>query len=433
MRAPLTSVFVPALVLVLSAAAHAGIVVVDPAGGDGAAALQAAVDSAHDGDVLLLEAGDYVGSGLPPLTISGRSLTIVADTGLAPLPVRAIKVDALPVGGLVLRGLRIAGPQFLSLSDPHAGASLDIYTGAGAPPSLVWVEDCEIVGAADSPASDPNQEPTAVSLNGSLGSTAGALVAVRSSLVGAKGGMTAVSGVGGRGVSLQPSGDCEAALFECTLVGGDGGDAAAYVFAADGGTALFIGSGQAYAAATSMLGGGSGANSLQSAASGAGLDLLFPWTQAWLRGCQVEAGPALSAAGIPSPDVAGAADKVQVFAAVPRSVALPAVLRELEPAAISIHGLRGDLVGLLVSPAAQYAAPLQGLQGPLLVDVAQAPELLVVGSIAAADGSLQVPFVMPRLPVGVDVLRLFAQGVFAGTDGVTLGSGSAFCWIPKDL
>lgn len=68
----------------------------------------------------------------------------------------------------------------------------------------------------------------------------------------------------------------------------------------------------------------------------------------------------------------------------------------------------------------------------LLAPAARAGEIVVEpagGAITVADGSLAVLFTVPALPLGLDAQRIFAQRIFAGTDGVTLGSGSASCWI----
>ena len=68
-------VLVPiALVFGIAATARAGIHIVDTSGSGGFATVQAAVDAASDGDVILIRGGTYAG-----FTISGKSLVLQAD------------------------------------------------------------------------------------------------------------------------------------------------------------------------------------------------------------------------------------------------------------------------------------------------------------------------------------------------------------------
>src|SRR5262245_61417442 len=96
-------------VLALTGAAHASVHVVSPQAGF--AVLQATLDSAADGDIVLLQAGIY---SLPPDTsyhIVGKGLTLASDTGGTGLP--ALSIDALPAGHSVyLRNIGFSGAQF---------------------------------------------------------------------------------------------------------------------------------------------------------------------------------------------------------------------------------------------------------------------------------------------------------------------------------
>ena len=421
-----------ALILLLAPDAGADVIVVEPRGGDGAALLQAAIDSALDADVLLLKPGDYVGAGLPALTISGKSLTLMADAGPGRLDVRAANVDNLPAGGLVLRGLRFAGPQVDPGGSPlHTGATLDIK-GNG-PESVLWLEDCEVIGAADVSFTGgtgfiSGSGPTGLHLRHDPGGGV-ALVAVRSTIRGAQGGedVELLLGTGGNAVGIHIA---DASFFECSLLGGDGSDSAVpFLLApAHGGDGLTVGDGLVFASGTTLLGGATGDNSVQAVVSGAGLRLVLASSHAWLRGCTVEAGLNLAPFGTQSADIIAPAGHVETYPAAPRSVSVPALLREVTTTTVTVNGVSGDLVGVLVSTNSRWQAPIPGLQGTPIVDLGAAADLLV-GVITAADGSLEVPLTVPRLPAGVEVIRLFAQGVFVGADGTTLGSGSAFCWI----
>jgi hypothetical protein len=110
-------------------------------GSDETASLQAAIDAAADGDILILHgtwgtATDGTATGM----IDGKGLTLVAAAGTQPVLFRVF-VSNVPEGSqVVLRGLDfddLAG-QFSS----YEFGSVDIADCAGG----VWVEDCSIQG-----------------------------------------------------------------------------------------------------------------------------------------------------------------------------------------------------------------------------------------------------------------------------------------------
>lgn len=114
-----------------SSFARADVWVVDIQAGPGHdfTQLQAAVDAAADGDLILVRDGTY----LAPLDILGRSLSIGAEAGAQPQllsnTAAPLRIAQTPVGGsLILRGL---GVQDLVLED-NAGT--------------VWIEDCDLSG-----------------------------------------------------------------------------------------------------------------------------------------------------------------------------------------------------------------------------------------------------------------------------------------------
>src|SRR5262249_49844363 len=89
-----------AALLVLTAVARAGVIVVS---GD-AASVQAAIDAAASGDIVLIKPG---GGGLDgELLVQGKSLTLVVDGGS--YDVENLRLLDLPPGGqIVVRGLSL--------------------------------------------------------------------------------------------------------------------------------------------------------------------------------------------------------------------------------------------------------------------------------------------------------------------------------------
>ena len=131
------------------ARASAGdVLVVDDDGGVGVGFvdLQAAVDAAGEGDVILVRGGTYSG-----FIVDGKALTVQADTG-ATVDVASpssVSVNVVNLGAgqsVVLRGLHVEGGS-LGIEPPfqqsyRAGFSATDNAGS------VWVEDCRIRGTA---------------------------------------------------------------------------------------------------------------------------------------------------------------------------------------------------------------------------------------------------------------------------------------------
>lgn len=424
------------LVCLPPTAARAGVHVVDPGpGADGAALLQAAVDAAQDGDVILLKAGDYVGSGLPPLGLAGKSLALMADDGLAPLAVRSANVNSLPGGGVVvLRGLRFAtASEATSTGGPvlHQAASIDIV-GDG-PSSLCWIEDCEVLGADELLGGVNGLGLTGLYLQAVPGPGVGIgtdVVAVRSLFRGAQGN-TGIFGAGGHGAYIEGG---SAAFLQCTLLGGDGNAAAFPTLSkADGGHGCYALFSWLYVSGSTFQGGAEGLDSPQATVSGSGLQLLFAISEGWLRDTSLQAGAVQGASGTQGPALVNPAQDIVFFPAASRALSVPALCHEGSAVVVKATGVAGDLAALLLSAEPQWGFPIAARQGPLLLDPLTVVGPILLGAIRSADGVLESTFSVPSLPPGLDAQLLFGQGLFAGSDGVTLGSGSASCWIAAGL
>jgi len=103
--------------------------VVDSSGAGDFTELQAAVDAAADGDVLLFRTGSYAGG-----SVNGKGLVLLADTDAAVRLESSLALTGLPESStLVLSGLEL---------DPVEGLALDVQLCAGA----VWIEQCVLSG-----------------------------------------------------------------------------------------------------------------------------------------------------------------------------------------------------------------------------------------------------------------------------------------------
>ncbi|QDU66288.1 hypothetical protein [Engelhardtia mirabilis] len=216
--------------------AAAGTVwVVDDDGGSGVdfTELQAAVDAAGPGDVVLVRAGDY-GS----LSIDGVGLTVVADADASVRVAAPWIVSGVPTGELVvLRGLEVG----------VSGAKVvEILGCAGS----VWLEDCLLVASASTGAGEDavRIEQSEAVLLARCTVTAGDSITT---------GFVGPPAAGGSAVHVRGS---RLAVFDCDLVGGNGGHAPAESSSsgADGGDGLRLVSSEAFVAGGSSAGGSGG-------------------------------------------------------------------------------------------------------------------------------------------------------------------------------
>lgn len=95
--------------------------VIGPAGGPGVefSNVQAAIDAAADGDILLFRDGIYSFANL-----GAKSLTLVADVGAAPKVTAPIRSEGA-VGRILLKGIKVWGDPAVIVSSPLAGISIE--------------------------------------------------------------------------------------------------------------------------------------------------------------------------------------------------------------------------------------------------------------------------------------------------------------------
>ena len=390
------------LTLALSSSARAGVLVVDPASPGAYPNVQAAVDAATNGDVILVRSG----GGL--FTIAGKSLTVIADrdadaASTTELPqgnemggtLNNVVRDIGPGGVVVLRGLLLGG---LEIKDVHG---------------TVWVEDCTIkfispAMRATSCARLVVTHSTITGPNGFIdagayfwGSVGGALELVDTNaavsdsiLTGGTGKSFSVTQVGASGNEsggdgLRISGG-SLALQGCALTGGDGG--------AGGWYQGFCTSGGAGGAGLRVLGGAQVSRLDSSATGGAG-------APGPTSGCMIGGGDGLN--GQPVEIVSGGVLDLPGSATALR-VASP--VREGQDVHLAIDGAAGAFATVLLS-SAPGLQPMGKVVGPVQVGL---PALLVPIGAIPAGGELLVHSNLPNLPASLLSIEVFLQAVLAG-------------------
>jgi len=417
-RAP----FVPALALLLLRAAHAsaGVLVVDAAGGPGTdfTGLQAAIDAATSGDVLLVRSGTYDG-----ITIDGKGLVIVADTGatvdVGPDLFSNSVVKNLPAGQTVaLRGLSFDSFWPIAGGDLLVGFTLHLHDCAGA----VWVEDCTVVSGQPS-----------LRVEGCADVT----------LVGC--------GLTGFGTTFNPAGSgCEivsstASIVTCRLTGGEGQDAANSTFppllkpASPGGHGLSVQAGLTSASVTLVdcwLQGGEGGTGFSDItfceppkAGGDGMrvgEFSGELPDVRYADCHFHGGQAGGAPYCGMPASGGQNIKLLSGTLMPVP-GNPPVLTTTTPAReggtlpLTIDGQAGDSALLLFS-AMPGGFFLPGKHGDLLLG----GTLLVIPLLPLPpSGQLPLSLTVPELGAGLQGIALYLQAATCAAGDCTLGTGSA--------
>src|SRR6185436_1169764 len=110
-----------------------------PQGAPGEPILQAALNAAQDGDVLLVRAGTY--TGVTQMSVAGKGVTVINDSG-APLQLSPLGITGVPASStFAVRGITITAQPLLFAASPAAIAA-DQCAGT------IWLEDCVLNGAS---------------------------------------------------------------------------------------------------------------------------------------------------------------------------------------------------------------------------------------------------------------------------------------------
>lgn len=378
-----------ALVLILGGASRAtaqgAVHVVDALAGPGSdfTTIQAAVDAAVGGDVLLVRAGVYPGFG-----IDAKPLTVAAEPGAAVSIDGVVLVQNLASGAdVLLTGLEIDATAIFLTS------LFDLRSSLGP----IWIEDCVAEGAAMFQTNKTGFVGCSfVSTASSSGlSSFGSNVAVWRTDVSAGDGtdgqidpklMIPIPGNAGTSGYRATAGD-RIFLSDCNLQAGDGGD-----------------------------GVDEGGQCSNGGAGGDGLDVLALDPEVYLQATTFLPGaPGLGGTGCSDGTtgvefdlVPGAAPPVNFAAPARRLLANTQVAREGENLSLTFEGELGDVAFLLFG-FEQGHSIVQNFQGALMQDnfTIFPPPLTLNGA-----GQFVLSFSVPELGPGIESLKLYLTPFF---------------------
>lgn len=401
--------------LALAPLANASNVLV--VGTGGYATPQAAVDAAQEGDVVLVRGG--TGGAL---TISGKSVSVIADAGGPYVGVGRVVVQSLAAGQtVVLRGLqgtaynqealhvagntgsvRVIGSRFLCQGTLAGSGGPGARVQSSADVAFVG---CEVRGGTGTPGFNQGPYP------GRTGFVAtGSRIALHDTRVyGSSGG--GATQVTGNWTSGAPGGaGLEATGTELVIVG-------SRVRGGNGGGGAGVASCGGYSWPTS---GGAGGDALR----------LSGTSTAQLLDAELVPGPGgtggsspcgQASSGLDGDALEGPAGAATTIAGVRRALDLQAPVHEGDPVAVAFGGVPGDEVILLLSDAPAWSfAPL--LHGSLLL---AAPLRRVALGIVPGSGTLDAALAVPELGPGVDARVQHAQAIGLDASGERWLSGPA--------
>jgi hypothetical protein len=404
---PLAACVVLALWAFATPAARADVLVVDAAGGPGTdfTSIVAAVAAAADGDTILVRSGSYAA-----FTVNDKSLTISAHAGATVLVNGRIDVPALGASKfLVLRGL--------TTGTPAAGQEgLRLQQCAGA----VWVESCNVRGGQGQLLAGTrivNSPFVSLVRHESRGGTPFQFPLL----------------FGGPGLSAEFS---TVALYDCSLIGSNasGSDD----FGGNGGAGLSVHASQVFAGGCTLKGGNGGSADddydmgcqciICGFPGGGGHAVTISATQPGsieLFDCQLRpglGGPTFSLGqcfnGPPGLPYAGPAGSATTVPGLTRSLRASSPVPEAGTGHVYVTGQPGDGLVVLLDTAPLISLLSGGKGVPLFPG-----SLYVVFGFLPPDGLLDLAYIGPLLPVGVEELQVFLQGYFFTPDGLVRGSG----------
>ncbi len=399
----------------LALAAHGDVRVVDSAGGGGYTRISAAVAAAADGDVLLVKSGVYGG-----FTVSGKALDVVADVGSAATIQGSVVLSGIDVTRRVtLTGFALTGPASLI---PSPTLIVSANTGS------IRIQGCTI---------DGYDQPLCVGPNAHGGAAVDVADSADVAFAGCvlRGGDGAYrngyGGDGGRGLGGTSS---RVALYDCSVIGGEGGGETPSCpgygyccsYGGDGGDGIrWSGTSTTFLSQCSVRGGTTGPLPVSGigvpygGCSGSGLFVtVFPASIVTARSLQStfqRGGPSPGCFSLVADILLNAPSTFQVLAGAARRINATRVAREQQPARVEFFGQPGDQVRLVIGEATQHVFSA-AWRGVSLVRRPHPSPMLLAGTIPAS-GSLTYAWLVPELGPGVQARRFFVQAEFVDPSG----------------
>ncbi len=382
--------------------------------------IQSAVDAASDGDTILVRSlptqGPYAG-----FTISGKGLRLISEDsgGQAASGKSSFRV----AGDVLLQGLPWLAEIVIGGMHTVGGAAVLVDGCNGE----VWFEDCYLDRELlSTPAPAPALEL--------VDSTTVALIRSEVRGVNATFGFFLASGPGGVGLRAE---DTNVQAYDCTFLGGFGGNDSAFVgdgYDADSAVVL-AGESQFNAFGCVLIGGnggGGGADAGSGGDGGHGLEMQSVLTSANLLDCSLTGGSGGSCCfavgaqyGASGEDIAGIGkSNAQTLPGLARRFAASsATIAEGQPLNFQFDGQPGDLA-ILTFQLLQSHDFLPAFNGSFLLT--HVASVLVPGPLDA-NGALSWSISIPPGLAGVgQSFGLYTQGVFQSVQpAFFLGPGAA--------
>jgi len=401
--------------LALVADARAGVTIVQPTPGPEpqyTAPLQAAIDAAADGEILVLHGTWLSQFDGARVVVDGKGLTIVAAAGTAPA-IASLKIRNVPAGSQVLvRGLEIS--DFSSALNQALYLS---FTRVDDCAGGVWFEDCLVVGTAGAGFIFGESSP---GFHGVSVRNSAAVEFVRCELTGGKG-----ASEGGVGMGWHPAKDggdavnavnSKVVFRDCLLTGGKSGASSTEPPLELAGDGLRILDGSALLSLCTLTGGED-----TGATSDPGSGLVVEGTAAVaLRETSAFTGPGSP----PAPPIVAPPGAISTYTAPVRSIAVDSPLHEQEAGLLTVEAQPGDFVMIFTSLDGGYLS-LPGRQGVLSLGAPLAGPF-VLGGFPGSGPSWDIPFVAPPLvsPSMQGFVTLLQCVVFDGSSTLLEGTTS---------
>ncbi|HTE06837.1 MAG TPA: hypothetical protein VK824_11610 [Planctomycetota bacterium] len=386
----------------------AGVLIVDANGFGDHVTIQAAIDAATDGDILVVKPVAFCCASAE---IHAKSLTLIAD--VAPGQDTAnltLGIHDVPAGGrVVVRGFH-SGSQ--SVND----GQLTVTDCAGS----VWIEDCRFARIPELLAIGPD---AAAEIQGSP-----VVTFVRCTFTGADGSNGSVTfppfppSPGSAGVLLVHS---VAAFHDCTATAGGGGFNSFFLGEA-GAHGVELQASSAFLSGCAITGGDTG-GPVPGGGTAPGGDGLHLDAASFAQ--QLDS---TIAGGSGGEDIDAPPGAVQPFPGTARSLLVPAPKRGGQGGLLNLSGVQGDVVGFFWNIKAGLL-PLPAKKGWFLLDPSLLAGPFPLAVISSPGGTLDALFVTPALPSALEGQTLLLQPFFANTDGITLGAGTAFVLLKPGL